>query len=237
MQGDDAGGQFATARARDLQPDGGPGKNDLGAPVSTEVLESLYAEGSRDSREARRQQESIDQRMADHRIVELLAQDGFAGPRYDRFVDELARYGIAVLRAWMYSGFIFQLVAKRGFGLNPHELELEELSSNSDLRDELATMTIAQALPRFRRQAFVEGSWRFDGGASITTYFMGACAYDFPNEFRRWKSSEERQSRALRREKAVYENPVRVLSVADEVLGNLRVTVDLETQERGQRWR
>ncbi|MFF1909226.1 hypothetical protein [Kitasatospora sp. NPDC058218] len=187
------------------------------------VLGEFFVEKSHESKKAQKLQESIDQR-----IVELLTQDGFEGPRYDRFVDELVRYGIAVLRAWMYSGFIFQLVAKRGFGLNPHELELEELHSDTELRDQLATMTIARALPRFREQAFVEGGWRFDGGASITTYFMGACAYDFPNEFRRWKTSEERQARALGREKALYEKPVRTVSVADEVIGNLRVLTDIE---------
>jgi hypothetical protein len=224
MQGDDAGAKVAAARARDLQP-AGWSDGDLGAPVSAEVF--LAAE-SRPNREARRLQESIDRRLADQRIVQLLAENSFAGTQYDRFVDELARYGISVLRAWMHSGFIFKLVAKRGFGLNPHELELEELNLNSDLREELATMTVARALPRFRQQAFIEGGWRFDGGASITTYFMGACAYDFPNEFRRWRTSEEKQSRAMRRQKEVHEDPIRVLSVADEVLGNLRVILDLE---------
>ncbi|MEW1912340.1 hypothetical protein AB0442_28540 [Kitasatospora sp. NPDC085895] len=225
MQGDDAGEQFAAARARDLQPTGQPARSDLGAPVPAEVFR---AKESRPDRKARRLQESIDRRLADQRIVQLLAENGFEGSQYDRFVDELIRYGIAVLKAWMHSGYIFRLVAQRGYGLNPHELELEELHLNNDLREELATMTVARALPRFRQQALVEGGWRFEGGASITTYFMGACAYDFPNEFRRWRASEERQSRALRREKAVYEDPIRTLSVADEVLGQLRVMIDLE---------
>ncbi|MER7671216.1 hypothetical protein ABTY61_22495 [Kitasatospora sp. NPDC096128] len=225
MQGDDAGGQFAAARARDLQPEGRSHKTDLGAPLSSDVF---LAKESRPGQEAQKLQESIDRRMADQRIVQLLTERNFEGEQYDRFVTELVRYGIAVLRAWMHSGYIFKLVAQRGFGLSPHELELEELHRNSDLREELASMTIARALPRFRRQAFVEGGWRFDGGASITTYFMGACAYDFPNEFRLWRTSERRQSLALRRQQAVYEEPVRTVSVADEVLGNLRVVADIK---------
>ena len=191
--------------------------------------EVFLAAESRPDRKARRLQESIDRRLADQRIVQLLAKNGFAGSQYDRFVDELVRYGISVLRAWMHSGFIFELVARRGFGLNPHELELEELNLNSDLREELATMTVARALPRFRKQAFIEGGWRFDGGASITTYFMGACAFDFPNEFRRWRTDEVKQSRVLRRQKEIWEDPVRSLSVADEVLGKLCVLLDLKS--------
>ena len=86
----------------------------------------------------------------------MLARDNFHGPRYDLFVDELVRYAISVLRGWMRSGFIFQLVADRGFGLHPHELDLKELACDSDLRDQLATMTVARALPRFRQHALVD---------------------------------------------------------------------------------
>ncbi|MFD5858756.1 RNA polymerase sigma factor [Streptomyces chartreusis] len=164
--------------------------------------------------------DDLDRRRHDHKLVGLLARDGFKGPRYDRFEDGLARYGISVLRAWMHSGFIFQLVAERGLGLRPHERELEELGSNSDLREELATMTVACALVRFRQHALVEGGWTFEGGASITTYFMGACVYEFPNEFRRYRASEQRHRRALQRQQEVYELPVSPLSAADEVLGS-----------------
>ncbi|MGW6890387.1 hypothetical protein ACWGKK_36535 [Streptomyces chartreusis] len=183
---------------------------------------------SQQEREAQRAKDSIDRRTADERLLAMLAQDGFTGPRYDRFVEELVRYGISVLRAWMHSGYIFKLVAERGYGLKPHERELEELASNSELREELAYMTLALALPRFRRRAFVDGGWSFAGGASVTTYFMGACAYDFPNEFRKYRAAEERQRRALQQQEQ-YQPRVSSLSVADEVLGNLRVLDDLNT--------
>ncbi|MGW9436099.1 hypothetical protein [Streptomyces sp. NPDC055607] len=151
----------------------------------------------RQRKEIQRLQENLERRMADQQLVRLLAQDGFTGPRYDAFENDLARYAISVLRAWMYSGYIFKMAASRGFGLNPHELDLERLAADSDLREELASMTVAMALPRFRQRAFVDGGWTFDGGAGITTYFMGACLYDFPNEFRRHRNSEAAQRQAL----------------------------------------
>lgn len=220
MQGDDAAGQSAAAWARDLPPSAERRAHDLSAPVSVNDLQRM---NGHDRLETQRLQQGIDRRTRDWQIVELLAQDGFQGPRYERFVNELVRYGISVLRGWMHSGFIFQLVADRGFGLRPHELDLEDLASNSDLREELATMTVARALPRFRQHALVEGGWTLDGGASITTYFMGACAYDFPNEFRRYQAGEERQRRAVQRQREIYEPPVSKLSLADQVLGNLEV--------------
>jgi DNA-directed RNA polymerase specialized sigma24 family protein len=169
------------------------------------------------------QPDDLRRRRKDQELVRLLAQEGFKGPRYDRFEERLARYGISVLRAWMLSGFIFHLVAERGLGLRPHEPELEELASNNDLREELATMTVACALVRFRRRALVEGGWTFEGGASIATYFMGACVYEFPNEFRKYRASEQRHRRALQRQQELYESPVSPLSAADEVLGRQRV--------------
>ncbi|MGW1395662.1 hypothetical protein ACWD6Q_28825 [Streptomyces nigra] len=227
MQGDGAGEVSAAARARNLQPveDAADAQRILGAPVSSKDLRAM---GARQAKEARRLQASIDRRLADGRIVAMLRQDGFHGPLYDRFVEELVRYGISVLRGWMHSGYIFDLVAQRGFGLHPHELDLEDLATDSDLREELATMTIARALPRFRQQALVDRGWTPEGGASITTYFMGACAYDFPNEFRRHRASEARHHRALRREKDLYQPPVSTLSVAQEVLGNLSVLEELQ---------
>ncbi|MGW1887762.1 hypothetical protein [Streptomyces sp. NPDC001970] len=140
--------------------------------------------GPRQRKEAQRLQESLDRRMADQQLVRLLAKDGFTGSRYEAFENKLVRYAISVLRAWMYSSWIFTMAGSCGYGLNPHELDLERLTSDSDLREELATMTVALALPRLRRRAFVEGSWTFEGGAGVTTYFMGACLYDFPNKFR-----------------------------------------------------
>ncbi|MEU4172968.1 hypothetical protein AB0F46_39625 [Streptomyces sp. NPDC026665] len=227
MQGEGAGEVSAAARARNLQPSDGPAdaKRMLGAPVTPHDLRAMT---TRQARQAQRLQTSIDRRLADGKIVTMLRQDGFQGTLYDRFVEELVRYGISVLRGWMHSGYIFDLVAQRGFGLSPHELDLEDLATDSDLREELATMTIARALPRFRQQALIDGGWSPEGGASITTYFMGACAYDFPNEFRRHRASEARHHRALRREKDLYSPPVSTLSVAQEVLGNLGVLDELQ---------
>jgi hypothetical protein len=196
MRGDQAGGESAAARARELQPSV-PSVDEcaLDVPVSVSFA---GMRSKKERREARELQAALDRRMADQQLLQLLARNGFKGPRYDMFANDLARYGMSVLRAWMYSGYIFSLVSERGFGLNPHELDLERLRTDSDLRGELATMTIAKTLPRFRERAFVQGGWTVEGGAGITTYFMGATLYDFPNEFRAHRAAEARQRRAQR---------------------------------------
>ncbi|MFJ3861538.1 hypothetical protein ACIPRL_35595 [Streptomyces sp. NPDC090085] len=195
MQGDDAGGESAVARPWDLQPLG----VDVPAPTSWKGTDS------RERKQAQRLQESIDRRAADQQLIEILRKDGFEGHRYQVFENDLARYAISVLRAWMYSGYIFTMASSRGYGLNPHELDLERLAADSDLRDELATMTVALALPRFRQRALIEGGWTFAGGAGITTYFMGACLYDFPNEFRRHRAGEAAQRAAQKQPQFIDE--------------------------------
>jgi DNA-directed RNA polymerase specialized sigma24 family protein len=162
---------------------GGQGASVFGAPVP--VLDVLRGVGSPFAAEAQKLGESLGRRAADKELLTELAQGHFAGPRYQRFQDELAKYGMSVLRGWMYTGYIFQLTAGRGFVLNPTDRELEELHRDSDAREELALMTVAVALPRFRERALIGGGWQYEGGASVATYFMGSCLYVFPNEFRK----------------------------------------------------
>ncbi|MGJ5831975.1 sigma-70 family RNA polymerase sigma factor [Streptomyces ossamyceticus] len=146
---------------------------------------------------ARQRDESLQRRRADQRLIQLLAKDDFRGARYDEFENNLARYAVSVLRAWMSSGYIFTMTARHGFGLALHEYDLERLATDSDLRDQLATMTVAVSLPRFREKALVKGDWTLEGGSSITTYFLGACLHHFSNEFRSYRTSEEHHRRAL----------------------------------------
>ncbi|MEU6424293.1 hypothetical protein ABZ860_00230 [Microbispora sp. NPDC046973] len=199
----------------------------LGAPIS--LSDTLKGIPATRAAEARRLQESLERRAADQLLRDELARYDFSGNRYQRFEEELARYGMSVLRGWMYTGYIFKLTASRKFALSPSEAELEELHRDSDAREELATMTVALALPRFRKHALVEGGWRYEGGASLPTYFMGACLYIFPNEFRRRRVQRKKWTRAHMREALTMHPDGGVTTgVETEALGNMRVRDDLE---------
>ena len=183
-----------------VEPDGL--RPDLGAPVTLHsVLRGIHS--AADAEHARQLDESLQRRAADQALRDELARHDFAGRQYCEFQEELARYGTAVLRAWMYSGYVFKLAASRGFALHPSDAELEELHHDSEARDDLANMTVAVALPRFRQRALIEGGWRHDGGAALATYFMGACLYVFPNEFRKRRVQNEKWRRQSRRDPAL----------------------------------
>ena len=144
---------------------------------------------------ARRLEGELQRRTADQELRDELAAHRFSGWRYRRFEEELAKYGTAVLRGWMYSGYLFELTASRGFQLHPTAAELEELQHDPQAREDLANMTVAYALPRFRDRALIGGRWQPDGGARLSTYFVGACLYEFPNQFRSRRDQAERWRR------------------------------------------
>src|SRR4051812_14439142 len=78
-----------------------------------------------------RLQEYIERRDADWKLRELLAAVDFAGPRYRRFEEEIAAYGLAVLRGWMRTGYIFTLTAQLGYHLHPTPVELREMAQDA----------------------------------------------------------------------------------------------------------
>jgi hypothetical protein len=166
-----------------------PANPDLDVRVSQEPDSADHGAGTADEIG---QREDLQRRLADQQLRNELAAHGFAGRRYQRFETELARYGMSVLRGWLHSAYIFKLTADRGFHLHPNDDVLDELHRDPDARDELAAMTVAVALPQFREQALVGGGWRYDRGASLTTYFMGSCLNVFPNEFRKWRAQRQR---------------------------------------------
>ena len=172
---------------------------------------------------------------ADQTLVEVLAAAGFAGPRFDRFRDELARYGVSVLSGWMCSGYVFQLAARRGFALRPTAAELNELHCDADLRQELAVMIVAVALPSFREHALVGGGWRADGGARLTTYFLGACLTAFPNEFRKHRSARQRRASEVTDEDAAASRTAASADPAELVVGTMHVREELARMDKRTR--
>ncbi|MFH8446366.1 hypothetical protein ACH4D3_34795 [Streptomyces sp. NPDC018026] len=172
--------------------------------------------------------DSQERRAADELLLKHLAKNGFEGPDYDRFQNELVRYALSVLCAWLHSGHIFNLVRHSGFGVQPTEVEREELRRDGDLREELANLTVARALPRFRQTALIEGGWTYDGGAGLTSYFMGACLRAFPNEFRLYRTGEDRYRRAVSRQQAQRARHPLAPSAEEEALGILWVRQEID---------
>lgn len=111
--------------------------------------------------------ESLECRQADLELCNDLALAGFRGPGWDRYAWELARYGYAVMMAWLRSGEMFSQCKAKGCNLGSPPLEW-----TIDDRAGLANETVALAVNSFK-QALIEGKWTHDRGATLKTYFIG----------------------------------------------------------------
>ena len=188
-----------------------PGKEDYDlprrdvVPVGEELLADADAAaasesgwlGGQERDAARRAAESLARRMQDQEHVNDLAVAGFAGPPYEIFAGELAAYGYPVILAWLRRGTIWKHCADRGRVLYPTDREREILEGQFEERLDLALETVAEGLKFFRERVLCAGRWSFDGGATLTTYFIGACLLAFPNVFRRWRTAERKWNLAL----------------------------------------
>jgi DNA-directed RNA polymerase specialized sigma24 family protein len=122
----------------------------------------------------------------DASIVNELRGEGFEGPKYEYFANELAKYGIAVIRAWVRQGVIFAKVRSKGFGGLAEAPR--QILRDKDTAEELALLCVADALRTFRIYVLLPNKWDPKKGASIRTYFIGQCLIRFPNIYRKWLS-------------------------------------------------
>lgn len=117
--------------------------------------------------------------QADCELREVLAAEGFSGPAYGEFADDLARYGYQLMMAWLSTGQIFGRCRQAGLGLKPRLIPVGD-------REDLAQDTVAAALNAFKRQGLQQGGWRPEGGASLRTYFTRALCQQFANIWKKW---------------------------------------------------
>ena len=130
--------------------------------------------------ELAQERERLQRLQADEDLLLALQLQKFTGPSWDRFSRELARYGLAVLRAWIRRGTIYgQVKALTGYALG----RIESWPDNDAISD-LAADTVVAALRYFRDKVLMTHHWQSAGGASLSTFFIGQCLHQFANVYR-----------------------------------------------------
>lgn len=174
----------------------------------------------------RERADRLDRLAQDFQWVNDLALAGFEGPQWEYFVDQLARYGIGVMRGWMRRGLIWERCKAKGMGgLTP----LGRHFSDDEL-EELTDETVAKALRHFRDDVLMQHRWDYHRGASLRTYFIGQCLIRFANIYRRWWGNEARAGRMLLADDPhLNQNEPRTESVEATALDFVTATVALST--------
>jgi len=162
-----------------------------GTLVSTADLVALESDETAFDERSRRAAERLDRLAVDRDLHDRLALDEFRGPEYRQFANELAAYGLAVVRAWLLSGEMFQRCAARhrSVGSRPTGWTDHDVGG-------LANDCVTAALTEFQNRALVGAGWEYsEDGASVKTYFITGCIYAFPNVYRAWERSSRRWHR------------------------------------------
>ncbi len=119
---------------------------------------------------------------ADRELLARLQQDNFQGPVWEHFAAILVSYGYGAISKRIKSGEIFVECFKRKIKGLPSG-DRPPIPSR-DIAD-LTELTVAEAICAFR-EVLRRGRWSAEGGASLTTFFLGQCFIRFPGCYRRW---------------------------------------------------
>jgi DNA-directed RNA polymerase specialized sigma24 family protein len=132
--------------------------------------------------------DSVDRLAGDVILNTDLALQGYKGPLWDYFSNELAKYGYAVIVSWIGRKMIFDRCKSKGYG----GLPVMDRFFTDDENAELTNETVAKALAHFRTDVLMKRKWDHRRGATLRTYFIGQCLIRFPNIYRRWLAGENR---------------------------------------------
>lgn len=129
---------------------------------------------------------------ADEELVLELQLSGYHDTVWNPIAAEFARYGIAVLQAWMRDHTILGRVrGKTGHGLPAtHEGWFDDDVVTWDL----AVDVVMDAVEYFLDDVLKRNRWDPNRGANLKTYFVGQCLIRFPNPYRsHWRAERDRR--------------------------------------------
>ena len=172
-----------------------PGRSPVFAPLTEEdvaTLEKSLCEDDYDSPKQQAVAENLAQREEDRVLIARLAKSNFEGPGQDLFEANLSAYGYPVMMAWTRTGEIINKTKEKG---RPLSLPPDGLKWSREDRSELSSETVARALAFFREKVLRAGAWDHNRGATIKTYFVGACLFQFPNVYQLWQTERQRWNR------------------------------------------
>lgn len=138
--------------------------------------------------------ERIAQIEVDRRMVELLASTGFGGERFDRVFPKVSSrligYAHPIIGLWLRDGRIFGECLKYRGQISAAAAAAAAAWTEAD-REEVVLDTIVHAIDFFLEYGLRKGKWDHRRGATLSTYFVGACVCSFIKVCNdRWKQDQ-----------------------------------------------
>lgn len=124
--------------------------------------------------------EGLDRLLGDADLLYRLQLSGYAQEQWRRPSEEFARYGFDVMAGWLFTGRIWDEVYKKT-GRHPRR---PEAPFDRDAVHTLASDIVVAALHAFLEKVLKTNQWDPQKGASLKTYFVGQCCFQFSNVLR-----------------------------------------------------
>lgn len=128
-------------------------------------------------------EEQVERLAGDLELVEVLDRAGYDGPEWDFVAEVLAGYGIGVIRGWLKKGIIQEKCRERNVRFTPLP---DGVRLSDDDIDEITDETVARAIHKFQSHVLPNRQWDPRRGASLTTYFIGQCLFQYASALKTW---------------------------------------------------
>ncbi|MGW0180146.1 hypothetical protein [Nocardia sp. NPDC003345] len=138
--------------------------------------------------------ELLNEAAAEQELYELLRAHEVRGEVWETVVATITAYAGQVLDPWIWTGEIYRRLAKKRIRLQAGPAERASLTADREYRQEVIGRTIIGALTKFQAKMREGKGWNPCRGAKLTTYFLTACLYEFPQAFGedlRWRRTNQ----------------------------------------------
>ncbi|WP_330343388.1 hypothetical protein OHA09_36075 [Streptomyces longwoodensis] len=120
---------------------------------------------------------------ADRQLFDILRSDNFEGHRYDRAVARWWSYSWRTMVKWTGTGEIFRRSRQAG---RPVPDEMITTTWDQEDRYQVATDSVIGGIELFRNHGLIQSKWSPEGGASLSTYVVGATIRAFRPAYTTW---------------------------------------------------
>ena len=156
-------------------------RNHVNMQPSATVDDVTRARDARDHQIADR----LTRSAADDEIVRKVREAGPGSIEYRYLADALRDLGVGTLFSLYGHGRLFAKLGSMGLKAPPPP---------SSFRENVPTLihiSVNCALDRFMHRQIIGDGWRSDRGASVRTFFVNTCVYQFSDEYRKFCAEED----------------------------------------------
>lgn len=169
--------------------------------------------------------ERAERLAGDAELVQDLRKQGFEGDDWNFFVNELARYGLAVIGGWLRNGLMASKCAEKKIAAPTLPGTVRD---DWEALEEVAMETVAEAIIHFRDDVLLPGVWDPARGAALKTFFIGQCMKRYANVARRWLNHDLRPRQEIVTDELAILDSERPTAVEDDVLQSVTAQRILE---------